>query len=249
MSKKCTPLWREANFEVKSEKTDKFGTRLEVEMSKKCHAVVARSTCPSQKCKKLTGTDHFWRFRCRCAWQAQGIACQKWAESEGFVAVPKALESMGHLKRICKDAFRMADVVQETSSSEMLGGQGIAFLIGLHFQIFRFAKMILRVGLTFSWQAQHFRHMEWKNRKSHGHEAVSSALNFPFLKGVSQNRFVFDVVNLKNWESLAQFLRFWRCQVQKLEKSCRIAALVQKLRKSRRIASFSNLQIDRQTDR
>ena len=58
--------------------------------------------------------------------------------------------------------------------------------------------MILRVGLTFSWQAPQFRHMERKNRKSHGYEAVSSALNFPFLKGVSQNRFVFDVVNLKN---------------------------------------------------
>ena len=28
--------------------------------------------------------------------------------------------------------------------------------------------------------------------------AVSSALNFPFLKEVSQNCFVFDVVNLKN---------------------------------------------------
>ena len=30
--------------------------------------------------------------------------------------------------------------------------------------------------------------------QSHWHEAVSSALNFPFLKEVSQNCFVFDVV-------------------------------------------------------
>ena len=41
MLKKCTPLWREAHFQVKMYKT------------------------PS--------TDHFWRFRCRFAWQAQGI--------------------------------------------------------------------------------------------------------------------------------------------------------------------------------
>ena len=41
MSKKCTPLWREAHFEVKI-------------------------------CKKLRGTEHFWTFRCRFAWQAQG---------------------------------------------------------------------------------------------------------------------------------------------------------------------------------
>ena len=31
----------------------------------KLRAVVARSTFPSQKCKKLTGSDHFWKLRCR----------------------------------------------------------------------------------------------------------------------------------------------------------------------------------------
>jgi hypothetical protein len=38
--------------------------------------------------------------------------------------------------------------------------------------------------------------MEWKNRKTHWYEAVSSALNFQFLK-VSQNCFVFDDLNFK----------------------------------------------------
>ena len=46
-----------------------FGSR-DVE---KVHAVVARSTFPSQKCQNLRGSDHFWTFRCRFAWQAQGI--------------------------------------------------------------------------------------------------------------------------------------------------------------------------------
>ena len=36
MSKKCTPLWREAHFEVKMYKTHQLGPLLEVEMSKKC---------------------------------------------------------------------------------------------------------------------------------------------------------------------------------------------------------------------
>ena len=37
MSKKCTPLWREAHFQVKMYKTHSaFGPLLEVEMSKKC---------------------------------------------------------------------------------------------------------------------------------------------------------------------------------------------------------------------
>ena len=79
-------------------------------------------------------------------------------------------------------------------------------------------------GITFSWQAQYFRQVEWKKCKTHWHEAVSSALNFPFLNEVSQNCFVFDVVNFEKWGSLAELFRFWRCQVQKLRKSRRIAA-------------------------
>ena len=82
MSKKCTPLWREACFQVKSVKnwggSDHFwpfrcrksarrcgakhiskskcrkhtniGPLLEVEMSKKCTPLVARSMFPSQEC-------------------------------------------------------------------------------------------------------------------------------------------------------------------------------------------------------
>ena len=65
MSKKCTPLWREAHFEVKMHKTHQLRTtfgRCDVE---KVHVVVARSTFRSQKCKKLTVSDHFWKLRCR----------------------------------------------------------------------------------------------------------------------------------------------------------------------------------------
>ena len=39
----------------------------------KLHAVVARSTFPSQNVQNTRGSDDFWRFRCRFAWQAQGI--------------------------------------------------------------------------------------------------------------------------------------------------------------------------------
>jgi len=37
---------------------------------------------------------------------------------------------MGHLKRICKDAFSVAGAIQDTYSSEMLGGPGADFLRG-----------------------------------------------------------------------------------------------------------------------
>ena len=48
--------------------------------------------------------------------------------------------------------------------------------------------------------AQYFGQVEWKNRKTHWYEAVSSALNFPFLNEVSQNCFVFvfDITSFKN---------------------------------------------------
>jgi len=56
------------------------------------------------------------------------------------------MAGVGHLKRIFKDAFRVAGAVQKTCSSEMFGGQGGHFLRGciLEYQIFRFAEMILR---------------------------------------------------------------------------------------------------------
>ena len=50
--------------------------------------------------------------------------CQKAAKREGFVAFPKTMAGVGHLNTICKDAFSVAGAVQETSSSELLGGQG-----------------------------------------------------------------------------------------------------------------------------
>ena len=53
MSKKCTPLWREAHFQVKSVKNWRSRTTFGSWDVEKVHAVVARSTFPSQKCKKL----------------------------------------------------------------------------------------------------------------------------------------------------------------------------------------------------
>ena len=48
------------------------------------------------------------------------------------------------MKRICKDACRVAGAVQETCSSEMLIGQGGERGCILEYHIFRFAEMILR---------------------------------------------------------------------------------------------------------
>ena len=62
MLKKCTPLWREAHFEVKMYKTHHGRTTFGSWDVEKVHAVVARSTFPSQNVQSTTCSRHFWRF-------------------------------------------------------------------------------------------------------------------------------------------------------------------------------------------
>ena len=96
MSKKCTPLWRKAHFEVKM-----YITR-HVRDTFESSDVLSRG--------RRKGLCTFSKMR------------------EGFVAFPKRMAGVGHLKRTCKDAFSVAGAVQETSSSEVLGGPGGDFL-------------------------------------------------------------------------------------------------------------------------
>ena len=64
MSKKCTPLWREAHFEVKMYKTPHVRATFGSSDVEKVHAVVARSTFRSQNVQNTTCSRHFWRFGC-----------------------------------------------------------------------------------------------------------------------------------------------------------------------------------------
>ena len=64
MSKKCTPLWREAHFEVKMHKTPHVRATSGGSDVEKVHAVVARSTFRSQNVQNTTCSRHFWRFGC-----------------------------------------------------------------------------------------------------------------------------------------------------------------------------------------
>ena len=67
MSKKCTPLWREAHFQVKMYKTPHVRATFGSWDVEKVHSVVARSTFPSQNAQNTTCSRHFWRFGCRFA--------------------------------------------------------------------------------------------------------------------------------------------------------------------------------------
>ena len=221
MSRKCTPLWREAHFQVKrlKIKTPGFGPLLDVQMS--FRAAGARDCAP----------------------------CQKWAKREGFVVFRKAMAGVGHLKRVCKDAFSVAGAVQETCSSELLGGPGADFPERgciLEHQIFRFAEMILRDRCSTSYDlASLFRGRRSTLDRWTGNIAkrIGTRLHSTFYfwrmsrrilsflmlstsknEEVLQNCFVFDVIKFKHWGSRPELLRFWCCQAQKLRKSRRIAS-------------------------
>ena len=131
--KKRTPLWREAHFQVKMHKAHKVRTTFGTWDVEKVHTVVARSTFRSEHVQNTPLSDHFWKLRCRksarhmskskctkhtmygpflevqMSFRVAGARdcapCQKWPKREGFVAFPRMMAGMGHLKRICKDAF------------------------------------------------------------------------------------------------------------------------------------------------
>ena len=65
MSKKCTPLWREAHFQVKMYKTHQVRTTFGSCDVEKVHAVVAQSTFPSENVQNTPFSDHFLKLRCR----------------------------------------------------------------------------------------------------------------------------------------------------------------------------------------
>ena len=209
----------------------------------KLHAVVARSTFRSQKCLKLTVSDHFWKLGCwksarRCgakhisksecqkhrmfaplldveAWfcvvGAKGSApCQEWAKREGFVAFPKTMAGVGHLKRIwisrgrrnARDMF-IRDVRR---SGRWFPKKGCI----LEHESIRFAKRILRdmcsalYDLASLFSGRRGALDTWSGKIAKHIGTRPSALHSTFHSWVSQNCFVFDVVNLKQWGRLAE---------------------------------------------
>ena len=174
--KNCKMLWREAHFQVKSVKNWPVRTTLGSWDDEKLHAVVARSTCPSQKCKSwgvritlgswdnpkvhavvarstfrsqnvqsTSASDRFWKLRCRKSAYRCG-AKPRYARTtfrlsdvvsrgrrKGLCTVSKVSKPWRFWSiskndgRICKDAFSVAGAVQETYSSELLGGPGADF--------------------------------------------------------------------------------------------------------------------------
>ena len=88
-----------------------LGALLEVEIFKKCTLLWREGNTCSRR---------FWTLkRSFVAGARDSPPCQKWAKCEGFVAFPKTMAGLRHLKRICKGGFRAAGAVQKLHSTPL----------------------------------------------------------------------------------------------------------------------------------
>ena len=85
MSEKCTPLRREAHFEVKMHKAHHVRTTFGSCDVEKVHAVVARSTFASEKARSTSRSEHFLKLRCR---KSDGIVARSRFLSQSVQSTP-----------------------------------------------------------------------------------------------------------------------------------------------------------------
>ena len=111
--KKCTLLWREAHVEVKCTKHVSSGALVGIEISTKCTPLRREAHVQVQSAKN---DGYGPLFDVRMSFSVAGAGgfapCQEQAKREGFVTVSTCLACVGYLKRMCKDAFRVAGAVQ-----------------------------------------------------------------------------------------------------------------------------------------
>ena len=231
MSKKCTPLWSEADSEVKMLKT------LHVRASFGRSDVVSRGRRKGlwtlSKVRKMWGLCRFSKQDGRrgtfeedlksCSFRGGRRTRDMFIRA---VRRSRALISWDGLHfgasdlQVCWDDFAWQVQHFRMTWHHFFVAGAVVSIDGLEKSQNTFGTRPSALHSTF-----HF----WRTSRR-----IASFLMLSISKKqeVSQNCFVFDSVKCKNWGSLAELLRFWCCQVWKL-------------RKPRKIASFSSLQIDR----
>ena len=265
MSKKCTPLWREAHVEVKMLKTP--GIRTTFRGSDVVSRGRRKGLCTFSKVSKT------WGF---CGISKNGGRRGTFQED--------LQRCIFRGRRSTRDIF----IGAVRRSGRWFPERGCI----LEHQICRFAKMILRDRRSTSYDLASIFHGRrstldrWSGKNAKRIGTRPSALHSTFhvwrkfrrialflmlsssrSEEDSQNCFVLDVVQFEKWRSVAELLRVWCCQLRRMRKSGRIASFLMlstlkkwgshaellrfwccqlwKMKNSRRIARFSSLQIDR----
>ena len=199
MSKKCTPLWREAHFEVKMFKT--LGVRTTFGGSDVVSRGRRKGLCTSSKVSKT------WGF------------CSISKNDGRHGAFEEDLQRCIFRGRRCTKDMFMRDVRR---SGRWFPERGCI----LEYQMCRFAKMILRDRCSTSYDLASIFRWTGKIAKRIGTRLSALHSTFHFWRksrGILLFLFDFDVFNFEKWGSLAELLRFGRCYVQTFRKSRRIS--------------------------
>ena len=126
-AKKCTPLWREAHFEVKMLKAHHVRTTFGSWDVEKVHAVVARSTFRSQNVKNTLRSDHFWKLRCRKSARRCGAKHISKSKCTKHFSVGPLLEVQ--MSKKCMPLWREAHLeVKTLGVGTTFGGSDVASL-------------------------------------------------------------------------------------------------------------------------
>ena len=205
--KNCTLLWRKAHFQVKMYKTHQvrttFGSWECTPSWREAHLEV--KMCKTCQLRTTFGSWDIEKVHAVVAWStfwSQHVKNTRGSDHCWKFRCRKSARRCG-AKHFLKSKVQKTDVY------------------GTLLDVWRSLAEVLRLWCCQLWQMR-------KSRRIASFLMWSSSKN----EEVSQNCFVFDVVNFKKWGSLAEVLRFWCCQLEKMKMS-------------RRIARFSSLQIDR----
>ena len=277
MSKKCTAVvarstFRSHNVQNTLHVQDHFVGSCDVE---KLHAGVARSTFRSQKCKKTISkkTDRFGPLLeiadVVSRGKRQGIVhlVKSWAKREGFVAFPKTDGRRGTFEEdLAKMHFRVAGastrdmfIRDVRRSGHWIPETGCILEHQISQVCWRWfgvtgASTSYDLASLFRGRRSSFRQMVEKSQKRIGTRAVSSALNFPFLKEVSQNCFIFwccQLRKLRNSRRIVLFLMLSSSKIEEVSQNCLFFDVV-KFKNWGSLAELLHFQAcrtDRQTNR
>ena len=256
MSKKCTPLWREAHFEVKMLKT--LGLRTTFGGSDVVSHGRRKGLCTLSRVSKTWGFCRISKndgrrgtfeedlqrciFRGRRSTRDIFIRAVRrsghWFPERGFILEPEIF-SFGKmiLRNRCSTSYDLASLFHGSCRSRNLLVRGRRALQST-FHFWRKSRRIALFLMLSSSKIKKSRRIAsfWmlssskikKSRRIASFLMLSTSRN----EEVSQTCFVFDVVMCKHWGRLGELLRVWCCQRWTM-------------RKSRRIAWLSSLQIDR----
>ena len=179
--KKCTPLWREANFEVKTYKTYQVRTTCWSGDVEKVHAVVARSTFSSQNVQNVPGPDHLLERRCRKSARCCGAKhiskskCRKRTRSGPLVEV--------EMSKKCTPLWREAQFQVKIHKTPRFG---------------RLLEVEMSKKCTPLWREAHF---QVKIHKKHQHFDVQKSKKCTPLGREAH----FQVKSVKQWRSRTTF--------------------------------------------